>query len=30
LSLFVAGVWLIKTTFAERAFSPKDDAEVTS
>jgi Ca-activated chloride channel family protein len=30
LSLFVAGGWLIKTTFAERAFSPKDDAEVTS
>jgi len=30
LSLFVAGFWLIKTTLAERAFSPKDDAEVTS
>lgn len=29
LSLFVAGFWLLKTTLAERAFTPRDPAEVT-
>jgi Ca-activated chloride channel family protein len=29
LSLFVAGFWLLRTALAERAFSSRDDAEVT-
>ena len=29
LSLFVAGFWLLKTTLAERAFTPRDPAEGT-